>query len=848
MKRMLSLLLAMTMLLGFVLPGISFETSAAAIENYTGTSDYEGLRISIIGDSISTFEGVSNSTTYNPLYLSTSQATFGTYYGDSSRSDYSEFSQVKRADTWWQQTVDTLGLELLVNNAWSGSYVLIDSARDNSTEYGAAAYKARSVNLHNGSKKPDIIAVYLGTNDIANYNDQDVGSSADVDTASERNALYKSVNSYSTPTSSIEAYYIMLSRMIATYPDAEIYCMLPSITMTTMSTGRYNALMSYNGGVEYLVDYFASNGKKVYLVDLNDDAGLVNYETVRNYYYCNNVHPDVAGMDWITNCLVSEIIEHSSKGAVKDTAYPVTYNLDNAFSTTGISQYAIKGKSFKMTFLPYETHQKIELKVEMNGSDVTTAAVKGDTVSISNVTGPITITAQAATKAHYSWEATTSGWASEFGYGYSYNAPTLYSGSYSYSTGSDGVVDAAFNDAVYTLDQTVVLEHTKPWVIEFEADGSGTTGFAGGTFIMSNNLTAKSNGNTYLYLDQTSLNMGYSDGSNYLHSGVTWATMAPLIGQSSKGALVRNDSHIYRLENVPNGSNNKIYLYVDGINVGTMDQYKKNSADISGVDFRFNYQGTSSFPLCSCTMSYLKVWENGEPAPTTTNYNNYRWETDASGSNFVNVTDGFDANGVTMLSGSLSNGVFTSATYALDQDVVLLHDKSWSIEWETNGNWTGGGMMFASEPDSSPTNNIYILRSSLIAFGCSISTQYNNYGINLSDYGINRPDRHVYRLTNRVNSDGSNMVYLYIDNLELGALNKLYVNGKGDGVASDWLNGQDFVFSYIGTSGHPVNDTELYYLQVSEGCTHDNLTWKTVNEPTCISEGEKVGTCTYCGK
>ena len=222
LKRMLVLLLCAAL----VLPFVPIDASAAALDNFDTGSDFSGVKMSVIGDSISTYYGITNSSTYNPLYLSTSEATFGTYYGNTSHGDYAEFSSVKWTDTWWKQTVDTLGMDLLVNNAWSGSFTLVDTGQSNTTEYPAAGYKNRAVNLHKGTTKPDIICVYLGTNDIAYYASQNVGTKADIDTASERNALYTSVNNYKTPTSAIQAYYIMISRMMATYPDAEIYCLL----------------------------------------------------------------------------------------------------------------------------------------------------------------------------------------------------------------------------------------------------------------------------------------------------------------------------------------------------------------------------------------------------------------------------------------------------------------------------------------------------------------------------------------------------------------------------------------------------------------------------------------------
>ena len=369
-NRILVLLLCVAL----VLPCLPIHAFAAKLDNFNTDSDFSGVKLSLIGDSISTYYGVSNSSTYNPLYLTTSEATFGTYYGNTSHGDYAEFSSVKRADTWWQQTVDTLGMDLLVNNAWSGSFTLIDQGQSNTTEYPAAGYKTRCVNLHNGSTKPDIICVYLGTNDIAYYDEYTVGTKANVDTASERNALYTSVNSYKTPSTVIQAYYIMISRMLATYPNAEIYCLLPTICQNAMGSGRKGALNDFNEGVRYIVDYYAGTGKNIFLVDLPEYSGLVDQEVVRNYYYCNNVHPSCEGMDFITSCLVSEILEHSKKGKQTSQICDVTYSFDKTYSKTGMPRKTVVGQPFNLDILPYVSGSDIQLTVTMkdaNGKNVT---------------------------------------------------------------------------------------------------------------------------------------------------------------------------------------------------------------------------------------------------------------------------------------------------------------------------------------------------------------------------------------------------------------------------------------------------------------------------------------------
>ncbi len=615
LRRMLAIVLCLTMVLPY-LPDLTVEVSGASIENYGNIKDFSGLNLSVIGDSISTYEGVNNSKTYNPLYLSTAEATFGTYYGDSSRSDYAEYDQVTRADTWWQQTCDTLGMNLLVNNAWSGSFVVKDPAKGNSTEYPAAAYKNRAVNLHNGSTKPDIIAVYLGTNDVGNYSTVDVGSKADVDTASERNALYTSVNSYATPSTSVGAYYIMLSRMIATYPDAEIYCMLPTFNLSEQASGRATALKNFNAGVTYLTEHFQSIGKKVYLVDLDQKCGMVNYDTVKDYYYANDVHPDCAGMDMITTCLISDIMKYSTLGTGESTFHEVSYDLTQVFPAAGLARMATEGQSLTVDMLPYESWMDVEISVTMTDAatgktaTIPSDGVVGHSVYIPEVTGPVSITAKAVKHDNFHWAADSAAFSAVAGPGFTYNRTTLTTGTYTGSTDS-----GSFTNVQYALDKPVVLEHHKPWVLEYK--GGGT--YAGGILLMCDTAASTTTGNLYIHFNQTYALFGYRDGTlGYCNSGISWATIASKMG-SSAGANYRSEIHTYRFVNVPNGTENQIYLYVDGVKIGSMDDVKlvgtstthasASSVNVSGKDFTFNYIGSTTHPLRNCSINYIKVWE-----------------------------------------------------------------------------------------------------------------------------------------------------------------------------------------------------------------------------------------------
>ena len=105
-------------------------------------------KISILGDSLSTF--------YSEDAVLTS-----VYHGDN-EFYYPRYSQtIKTVDkTWWYQVVKNNDFELLVNNSLSGS-----SAYGSSNKAGMSKERINSL-FEKGN--PDIIFIYLGTNDIVN--------------------------------------------------------------------------------------------------------------------------------------------------------------------------------------------------------------------------------------------------------------------------------------------------------------------------------------------------------------------------------------------------------------------------------------------------------------------------------------------------------------------------------------------------------------------------------------------------------------------------------------------------------------------------------------------------------
>ena len=99
--------------------------------------------VSILGDSVSTFEG------YNPK-------EYAVFYNQGMQA----VNALKSVyDTWWSQVIRALHAYLCVNDAYSGSRV---SGR----EFPSAECDERLRNLRTEEYDPDMILVYLGFNDF----------------------------------------------------------------------------------------------------------------------------------------------------------------------------------------------------------------------------------------------------------------------------------------------------------------------------------------------------------------------------------------------------------------------------------------------------------------------------------------------------------------------------------------------------------------------------------------------------------------------------------------------------------------------------------------------------------
>ena len=544
-------------------------------------SFFEGKTVSILGDSISTFGGVSNNEKSN--------STIG-----SNASYYTGQGGIGLHDTWWQQTADILGMELLVNNSWSGSCVF--QPRKGEASVG---YTNRCVNLHNDltGEEPDVILVFLGTNDFKSCYST-IGTEAEVDYGSIITENGDGTFSYATAETSFEAYAIMLHKMKNRYPDAKIYCMnlLPRKSGSLQPT-------AFNADLAVIAGRFGCK-----IIDL-ENCGF-SPENLGELMYDGAVHPNSEGMDLITEAVASALLEREIRICDVDVSLSNVV-ADNSFRA------CIAGGKYELHLSPINPEEKADITVTMGGNDVTSACLENGKIVIEKVTGDISVTAEAERgNLSFRWEYSGGELVSVSESGYSSNKIVKIKGS-----SENGV----FSDTYYRTQHTVMLEHDREWTLEWKGSGKGG-------FVLADKATAASSNIYFRRHTIGSLHVfGYYDGNQYNHYGV-----AP----KNFGFDV-NAEHIYRMENrIDQSGNNMVYFYVDNVEIGPMNNYyvgyqNQNTTDnwISGKDFCINYIGTSSHPISDYYVEYLAVWEEGKPISIA----------DINLDGFVNVYDAYYA-------------------------------------------------------------------------------------------------------------------------------------------------------------------------------------------------------------
>lgn len=246
---------------------------------------YYKKQISILGDSISTLDG------YNP----DGYKVF--FIGD--KCVKANVFDMK--DTWWGQAIDLLGAELLVNDSWSRSRVakLADSDR----VFPSGCSDERTGNLHINDTIPDVILVYLGTND---WGYGVLPEPKMVGFFDEEMQIY--VDGFVPPDETVfsYAYEMMLKKLQRNYPKAEICCFTLNTSFTSQNPNF--TFPAANGGVHIgIYNNIIRNAANMYgckLVDL--EKYHIAYDSI------DGTHPNAEGMKTLATMVLRELDEKTA--------------------------------------------------------------------------------------------------------------------------------------------------------------------------------------------------------------------------------------------------------------------------------------------------------------------------------------------------------------------------------------------------------------------------------------------------------------------------------------------------------------------------------------------------------
>lgn len=220
--------------------------------------------VSIVGDSISTYEG------YNPQ-------GYSVFYD---REMQRENGLKSVYDTWWAKVNQALHAYLCVNNSYSGSKV-------SGENFPAAVSEQRMNMLKTKEYSPDYILIYIGFNDF--------GSGVPI----SANQIKQGLNLDSVFFE--EAYDIMLQKIISRNPQAKVIC---GTIMRTKIRGidSWNFPECYAGiGLEEYNDAIRRVVKKNNCIIADISRLDMRYETLDGSHPTVNGHVTIANA-WI-KCL-----------------------------------------------------------------------------------------------------------------------------------------------------------------------------------------------------------------------------------------------------------------------------------------------------------------------------------------------------------------------------------------------------------------------------------------------------------------------------------------------------------------------------------------------------------------
>ena len=231
---------------------------------------YEGKTFGVIGDSISTFVGISedsqNGTTYRKEYYPSTTANVSTY-----------------SDMWWGIVQDELGMIRTGISAISQSCY-----RTQNDDTRQEAYADARISRIATDGTPNYIFLALGTNDGYNSFNLDYDGEIDKDTLLTNN------------TKTAPACALTILKVQEAYPNAKIIVVIPKFcNITKLGYSSSNFMKTCNG-----IELTAKSLGVYKVIDLRKCG--INYSNV-DENTIDGIHPNKSGMTKIGNYIIEQL-------------------------------------------------------------------------------------------------------------------------------------------------------------------------------------------------------------------------------------------------------------------------------------------------------------------------------------------------------------------------------------------------------------------------------------------------------------------------------------------------------------------------------------------------------------
>lgn len=244
-----------------------------------GESQLKGVTLSILGDSLSTFEG----------WIPEGCAVF--FPENGKLTDVSEM--------WWMQLLDETGMELCSNNSSSGSTCVGDSLFTGEVKYGCSTDRLSLLTGSQG-KMPDIIIVYMGTNDL--LTGVPIG-----DNDGTRLVEEGEIDNFS------DAYTLILDKLSSEYPAAQVYC---CGLQQTGDWGTTQLFVTFTNHLELTAEDYS---KQIQIIAENKGMPYIDLyhcgiETDNlNEMTSDGVHFTPLGMEYVKEAVLSVLLDTVSR-------------------------------------------------------------------------------------------------------------------------------------------------------------------------------------------------------------------------------------------------------------------------------------------------------------------------------------------------------------------------------------------------------------------------------------------------------------------------------------------------------------------------------------------------------